>query len=194
MSPITGIMKGIITEKTILAEEVAVPKSSVESENTSSISMQLDRKTERRLVWKCDRHVLPMISLLYLLAFVDRVNIGNARIQGLEEDLNMDGNDFNVALFIFFIPYILLEVPSNLILKKIAPSTWLSSIMFCWGIYDLDAVVTKPVLIMIQVLSQSEWASPRTMLDWWCAGSFSASLRLASSLVVPIAYPRSPLC
>ena len=129
-------MRSVITDKTILAEEVAVTKSSADSENTSSVSMRLDRKAERSLVWKCDRHVLPIISLLFMLAFVDRVNIGNARIQGLEEDLEMAGNDFNIALFIFFLPYILLEVPSNLILKKIAPSTWLSSIMFCWGICD----------------------------------------------------------
>lgn len=45
----------------------------------------------------------------------------------------MAGNDYNIALFIFFIPYILCEVPSNLILKKVAPSTWLSAIMLGWG-------------------------------------------------------------
>lgn len=49
------------------------------------------------------------------------------------EDLNMTGHDYNVALFVFFIPYILFEVPSNIIIKRIAPSTWLSIIMvmFC---------------------------------------------------------------
>lgn len=93
----------------------------------------LDRSAERKLRWKCDLHVLPIITLLYLFAFIDRVNIGNARIQGLEKDLKMKGHDYNVALFVFFIPYILFEVPSNLLLRKIAPSTWLSSIMFCWG-------------------------------------------------------------
>lgn len=40
---------------------------------------------------------------------------------------------YNIALFIFFIPYILFEVPSNLILKRLAPSTWLSLIMILWG-------------------------------------------------------------
>lgn len=46
----------------------------------------------------------------------------------------MKGNDYNIALFIFFVPYILFEVPSNLIIKRVAPSTWLSSIMILWGI------------------------------------------------------------
>lgn len=91
------------------------------------------RTAEKRLLRKLDLHVLPMISFLYMLAFVDRINIGNARIQGLEKDLHMSGQDYNIALFVFFIPYILLEVPSNIILRKVAPSTWLSVLMFSWG-------------------------------------------------------------
>lgn len=49
------------------------------------------------------------------------------------EDLNMTGHDYNIALFVFFIPYILFEVPSNIIIKRVAPSTWLSIIMILWG-------------------------------------------------------------
>lgn len=62
--------------------------------------------------------------------------LGNAKIQGLVEDLDMTGPlayRYNIALFIFFVPYILFEVPSNLILKKLKPSTWLSLIMVLWG-------------------------------------------------------------
>ena len=98
-----------------------------------SPALQLDHRAERKLLRKLDIHVLPMISVLYMLAFVDRINIGNAKIQGLDQDLNMTGTDYNVALFVFFIPYILFEVPSNLLLKKVKPSTWLSLIMFVWG-------------------------------------------------------------
>ena len=97
----------------------------------------LDPAAEKRLVRKCDLYVIPVLSLLYTLAFVDRINIGNARLQGLEKDLKMKGQDYNVALFIFFVPYILFEVPSNLVIRKIAPSTWLSSIMILWGMNPL---------------------------------------------------------
>lgn len=95
----------------------------------------LDLKTERRVIWKCDIHVVPVLMVLYLLAFLDRINIGNARLQGLEADLGMEGNDYNLALFIFFIPYILCEIPCNLTMKRLAPSTWLSSIMALWGAF-----------------------------------------------------------
>ncbi|KAI0484569.1 major facilitator superfamily domain-containing protein [Xylariaceae sp. FL0804] len=92
------------------------------------------RAAERRLLWKCDLHVIPVIGILYFLAFADRTNIGNAKIQGMTQDLNLKGSDYNIALFVFFPPYIVFEVPCNIILKHVAPSTWLSAIMVLWGI------------------------------------------------------------
>jgi MFS family permease len=95
-----------------------------------------DTEAEKKLVRKCDWHVVPILFVLFLFAFLDRTNIGNARIQGLEKDLHMDprGNKYNIALLIFFVPYILFEVPSNIIIKRVAPSTWLSVTMVLWGI------------------------------------------------------------
>ncbi|KAK9431906.1 major facilitator superfamily domain-containing protein [Lipomyces doorenjongii] len=92
-----------------------------------------DKDIDRKLIWKIDIHVLPWLFLMYLCAFVDRVNIGNAKIEGLENDLHMTGNDYNIALVVFFIPYILCEFPSNIIMRKVTPSTWLSVIVFFWG-------------------------------------------------------------
>jgi MFS family permease len=94
----------------------------------------IDPIAEKKLLWKVDLHVVPPLLILFLLAFLDRVNIGNAKIQGMTTELHMQGQDYNIALFIFFIPYILLEVPSNIIIKKLAPSTWLCTIMFLWGV------------------------------------------------------------
>jgi len=86
-----------------------------------------DAAAIRRLNLKLDLRVLPPLVVLWFFSFIDRVNIGNARIQGLEKDLHMKGNNFNVALCIFFVPFILFEVPSNLVMSKrmVKPSTWL---------------------------------------------------------------------
>ena len=131
----------LMYEKSILADELSEPKT------PTSVSEDgrppTDLAAEKKLVRKCDLHVLPMISILYILAFVDRINIGNARIQGLEADLRMKGNDYNIALFMFFVPYVLVEVPSNLLLKKIAPSTWLSFLMVSWGTLFLNTCSIK---------------------------------------------------
>ncbi|CAG8428272.1 unnamed protein product [Penicillium salamii] len=104
-------------------------------DNVETEALQVDNTAaeERKVIWKCDLHVVPILMLLYLLAFLDRINIGNARLQGLEDDLQMEGPQYNYALFIFFIPYILCEVPCNLLMKKLAPSTWISGIMAAWG-------------------------------------------------------------
>ena len=89
---------------------------------------------ERALLWKIDYHLIPILFVLYMFAFLDRVNIGNARIQGLTQDLKMSGSMYNIASEILFVPYILLEVPSNLIIKRVRPSYWLSGLMFFWGV------------------------------------------------------------
>ena len=60
---------------------------------------------------------------------------GNAKIEGMNKDLSLSGIQYNIALSIFFIPYILLEVPSNIILKKFKrPSTYLGILVVAWGI------------------------------------------------------------
>ena len=113
-------------------KEEPVMKEDISLESGSA-SSPTDPAAERRLSLKIDLHVVPILFILFMLAFLDRINIGNARLQGLEADLDMSGHDYNIALFIFFIPYILCEVPSNILLKKIAPSTWLSGIIVAWG-------------------------------------------------------------
>jgi MFS family permease len=111
-----------------------------------------DSVAERRLVRKLDLHVLPPLFVLLLVAFLDRINIGNARILGLEEDLGMVGNDYAIALQVFFVLYIVLEIPSNLALQKIAPSTWLSGIMCIWGEHFSSGPcpMQKPLLTSLQ--------------------------------------------
>lgn len=126
----------------------------------------IDRAAEKRLVRKCDLYVIPVLSLLYSLAFIDRINIGNARLQGLEKDLKMKGQDYNVALFVFFIPYILVEVPSNILIRKIAPSMWLSTIMILWGMDPLPLYHFADVTIEYRHRDCLHGSHPK--LHWSC--------------------------
>ncbi|KAJ5749011.1 uncharacterized protein N7511_010707 [Penicillium nucicola] len=89
---------------------------------------------ENAVLRKMDLRLIPMLSALYLLAFLDRGNIGNAKIEGLVEDLNMTGPQYNWTLTVFFFTYAAFELPSNLLLKKLKPSRWLPFIMVAWGI------------------------------------------------------------
>jgi hypothetical protein len=95
----------------------------------------VDEAMEKTLNWKCDFKLLPPLICLFLITFIDRTNIANAKIEGMTTDLKMKGNDYNMSLWILNIPYICLAVPSNLLMKKgfVTPSVYLSCIMFCWG-------------------------------------------------------------
>lgn len=93
-----------------------------------------DAAATKVLLRRLDWHLVPFLSLLYLLSFLDRSNIGNARLANLEEDLNMHGLQYNVSLAVFFPFYVLAEIPSNLMMKRTSPSIWLSFIMVWWAI------------------------------------------------------------
>ncbi|KAF2093018.1 MFS general substrate transporter [Rhizodiscina lignyota] len=91
-------------------------------------------KEARRIMWKVDLRLIPMLAWFYLLAFLDRGNIGNAKVAGMQKDLHLSGGQYNLAITLFFIPYALLEVPCNIVAKTIPPNVWLAIMMFAWGI------------------------------------------------------------
>ncbi|KAL1919180.1 uncharacterized protein VTP21DRAFT_2562 [Calcarisporiella thermophila] len=88
---------------------------------------------ERRVVRKTDGFLLPFLVLLLILCFLDRANIANARLAGLEKDLNLSEGQFLWCVAIYFFPYALSEIPSNIGLKRLRPSRWFAFIMISWG-------------------------------------------------------------
>ncbi|KZV75076.1 MFS general substrate transporter [Peniophora sp. CONT] len=108
---------------------------------------------EKALYHKVDMRLMPILTVMYLLSFLDRGNIGNAKIQGLTTQLDLTGNKYNIALTMYFIPYCLFECPSNLILKKFRPSRWLPFIMVVWGTVMtlMGLVKTYPQLVGVRV-------------------------------------------
>lgn len=89
----------------------------------------------KSLLRKLDFRLLPVLYMILLFNFLDKVSIGNARIQGLEHELGMDpkSNQFNIVLSLYWVPYILFEVPSNILMAKIRPSTYLSVVTVLFG-------------------------------------------------------------
>lgn len=98
------------------------------------LAIEVTEKDRQKLYRKIDLHILPFISLLYFLSFLDRSNIGNARIAGMAVDAKLTGLKYNVVAAVFFISYALGEVPSNICLKLVRPSIWIPSMMVAWGL------------------------------------------------------------
>ncbi|KAH8591454.1 putative MFS transporter [Bisporella sp. PMI_857] len=100
----------------------------------TSLAAPSERLEEKALLRKLDINLIPIIMILYLFSFLDRVNIGNAKLYGLEKDLGLTGNQYQVCVSILFVTYCLFEVPSNLIIKKVKPDRYIAFIATSWGI------------------------------------------------------------
>jgi MFS family permease len=105
-----------------------LPLSIIEA--PSSITAAAERKLKRKL----DVIIIPLTTLLYLSAYLDRGNMGNAKLQGIEKDL-MGGSDtrFSIALACFYIAYIAFNVPGNIMAKVLKPSTAIAIAALIWG-------------------------------------------------------------
>ncbi|KAI9055663.1 hypothetical protein LZ554_000606 [Drepanopeziza brunnea f. sp. 'monogermtubi'] len=94
---------------------------------------------DRALVRKQDLRIVPLCAAIYLLCYLDRSNIGNAKTlnaathSDLLSDTHMTNFHYIIALMVFLIAYAIFEVPSNYFLKKLSPSKWISFLMFSWG-------------------------------------------------------------
>ncbi|OLL23631.1 High-affinity nicotinic acid transporter [Neolecta irregularis DAH-3] len=89
---------------------------------------------EKKLVRKLDMVIMPLTMLLYLAAYLDRSNLGNAKLQGLEKDiLNNDSNKFDWIASMFYIAYVIFGLPVTLGVKYFDPSTWIAVCTIIWG-------------------------------------------------------------
>lgn len=117
------------------------PSSADNQEKTRVWTVRFDGQTEewrndfdKKLLRKVDTRLMPTLVFMYLLNFLDRSNLAQARQGSLEEDLKMSGTDFNLATSIFFVGYLLMQLPSNLILTRLRPSLYLSASCCMWGV------------------------------------------------------------
>ncbi|GKT70602.1 MFS transporter protein [Colletotrichum tofieldiae] len=93
-----------------------------------------DRNIESRIRLKINLCVIPLAALIFLFCFIDRSNIGNARLAGLEKELGLVGYDFNSVNTVFYISYIVFEVPSNVLCKIVGPGRYLPGLTILFGL------------------------------------------------------------
>jgi len=92
---------------------------------------------EQSTIRKISLRIVPFVALMFFINFLDRTAIGFAAPNGLEADLALSAAQFGFASGVFFIGYILLEVPSNLALHRFGARVWLARIMITWGVVSL---------------------------------------------------------
>ncbi|PVI06199.1 permease of the major facilitator superfamily [Periconia macrospinosa] len=122
-------------------KSVTERKEQVHHEQLSEEELVIAKKLRKKI----DIRIMPLVTLVYLMNYTDRNNYAAARLQGLEEDLGLVGNQYQVGLSTLFVGYILMQVPSNILLNYVGqPSWYLGFFTIVWGLVSaLTSQVTN---------------------------------------------------
>ncbi|KAJ7161085.1 putative MFS transporter [Mycena filopes] len=137
----------IETEKS--TQELEDTKESVDVESQLTNAAKVDALAQTALIRKQDVRIIPLSAAIYLLCYLDRSNIGNAKILNSEthndllSETHMTNFQYTIALMVFLIAYALFEVPANMMLKRLSPSRWIAFLMFSWGALTMGLGGTK---------------------------------------------------
>lgn len=107
---------------------------------------EIPENEHKALMLKVSRKLLPLLVICYVIAYIDRINIGFAKLQlrsVLGVDENLFGSIYGLGAGLFFIGYFLFEIPSNLILQRVGARIWITRIMITWGLVAISMMFIR---------------------------------------------------
>lgn len=161
--------KVVSQHKENMMGEVAAERGQLATDEYGEPLIEFDQAAESKLRLKIDLYIVPTVAVMYLFCFIDRANIGayanshtstciypssstdctseigNAKLAGFNKDLGLVNYDYNAVLSIFFISYIIFEIPSNIMCKWIGPGWWLPAITLGFGICSVATAFVKDI-------------------------------------------------
>ncbi|RDA88123.1 hypothetical protein CP532_6825 [Ophiocordyceps camponoti-leonardi (nom. inval.)] len=144
---------------------IAAAVSKSEEDNDAALPAEsprvVDHAAERRLCFKFDTRILPVLTLLYLFNALDKGNIANAQTKGLSKDLNFLPGQYNIVLSIFFVPFVLFAPPIALLSKRFGPALALPTMTLVFGSVTILTVTARSfggILALRWILGMSEAA------------------------------------
>ncbi|CAH0002489.1 unnamed protein product [Clonostachys byssicola] len=93
----------------------------------------IDPEEERKLLWKIDLRVMPLLFFMYFFNSLDRNNLGAAKTDGIDTDLGFSKYQYNILVSVFYVPYCALTVPANILTRKLSARWTLPSYLLFWG-------------------------------------------------------------
>jgi MFS family permease len=106
----------------------------------SPLTSSLASPTLRKVAWR----IVPFICLLYVLNILDRANVGFARL-AMQDDLGLTKAAFDLGYGMFYVGYILFEVPSNLLMRRFGARVWIARIMITWGLVSAATMFARDI-------------------------------------------------
>ncbi|KAI1101042.1 putative pantothenate transporter [Jackrogersella minutella] len=120
-----------------------ISPDSLESITKGEKVEEVDPKFARRVKWKLDLFILPLLSSVYFFATMGKSDLSNAKIAGLTEELGLSAGDYSNAATIFLVATIIFQLPGTLLIKKIHPNRQFSGAMITWGFLTTMTVLAK---------------------------------------------------
>lgn len=155
----------------------------------------IERETMRKVAWR----LLPFLTICYVIAIIDRGNIGMASLQ-MNEDLGLTATAFGFASSLFFFAYFLFEVPSNLAMQKFGAKVWIARIMVTWGVITAATAFVESstsLYIMRFLLGAAEagfFPGVILYLTYWLPANYRARMVAIFMVAIPGAnFIGSPL-
>ncbi|KAJ5754580.1 hypothetical protein N7533_004123 [Penicillium manginii] len=154
---------------------------------------------EKGLVRRLDTCLLPSVVILFLMNILDRNNIANAKIAGLPDTLGITNTQYNTCLMIFYVGYILTQLPSNLIITKVRPSIYIGTVTAAWGVVSMCQAFTRNfaglflsrfVLGMVEGPFLPGGILPHVLLEWLFI--IEGSMTIAIAFLVIVFIPDYP--
>ncbi|KAF2011513.1 MFS general substrate transporter [Aaosphaeria arxii CBS 175.79] len=151
-------------------------KTIADTEKVEQVTQEYDEDTralEKRLVRKLDMTLMPVVWVLYFFNYMDRNNIAQAKLNSFEKDLGLKGNQFNVAVSILNVGYVLMQLPSNMILTKVRPSIYIPACAMLWscvsaatsGVHNYGGLIG--VRFVLGIVEAPFWPGAFYMLSSW---------------------------
>ncbi|GJD49602.1 Putative tartrate transporter [Methylobacterium crusticola] len=155
----------------------------------------LEGVTMRRVAWR----LVPFLCILYVVAFVDRINVGFAALT-MSRDLGLTPTMFGFGAGIFFLSYFLFEVPSNLLLDRFGARRWIARVMITWGLISMGfAFITGPgqfyvLRFLLGVAEAGFFPGVILYLTYWfpkrwrgrVTAGFVVAIPIASAVAAPV--------
>jgi D-galactonate transporter len=146
---------------------------------------------ERRVYARVTRRIIPFLFLCYIFAFVDRVNVGFAKLQ-MQQDLGISDAVYGTAAGIFFIGYFFFEIPCNLALQKIGAKFWLGPIMIVWGLVSACTMLVKTagefyaVRFLLGIVESGFFPGVILYLTFWYTRKHRAKMVASFMTAIPL--------
>lgn len=162
------------------------------SESAAALDQHFSPEFERRTYRRVTRRIIPFLFLCYIFAFIDRVNVGFAKLQ-MQQDLGISDAVYGIAAGIFFIGYFFFEIPCNLALQKIGAKFWLGPIMIVWGLVSACTMLVKTagefylVRFLLGIVESGFFPGVILYLTFWYTRKHRAKMVAAFMTAVPLA-------